>query len=367
MRIGSLTSMALLSFNLTGCQDPTSGKDGLPALWGAGVTTPGQEWVNGRPAVDAGRVYIQEANTLAAIDAANGRRLWTRSIRVAAAPSPTALLAADGVVYVSETDSVMAVDGATGQTIWSVHPDSQAVVVPALDAAALYTGQRGLAFVYAVDRTTGGVRWKVNPLAGSGFPTFVHGLAVSGDTLYATLERDLDQNGVRATGVLVALDARSGAELWRYETATTHSFFYGAPVVLAGEVVANDFYGGAVVAIDRTTHRERWRADVAGAAGLGFADGLILTAAADTKVRALDAGTGTVRWTASSGSSAFGVGVCGQSFFVSAFHLLRFDVATGTLTGEAQRDQFLGFFSDIASDGTHAFAVAGRGTFAFGC
>jgi outer membrane protein assembly factor BamB len=351
-----------------GCGDSTGvgGRD-MRALWASPVVSAGQEWIDGTPAADQGHVFIQEANQLVGIDAGTGARLWSRQIRAAPAPPPTTLLAADGVLYVSETDSVMAVDGATGRTIWSMHPDSQAVAVPAVDATGLYTGQRGIAAVYALERSNGILRWKQNVVPGNQFGAFIHGVAVSGDTVYAAVEVWLDLNGVSSKGVLVALDRMSGMELWRYETPGTKDFFLGAPIVTSTKVIVNDAYAGPLIAVDKRTHAEVWRSDAGGSSRAVVIGSMVFTAGHDTKVRAIDLETGTVKWQASSGSSAFGLGACGNSVFVSAFHLRRFDATTGTLTGEANRDTYDDFFSNVASDGTRAYAVAGRGTFAFSC
>ena len=353
---------------LMSCRESTNPASGaMPALWRSPVVTPGQDWVDGTPAVDAGRVYIQEANTLAALDASTGARLWTRRIRFAAAPPPTTLVADGGVLYVSETDSVMAVDGATGRTIWNVHPDSQAVVVPALDATGLYTGQRGLAVAYAFERATGALRWKVNTVVGSAYPAYVSGLAAAGDVVYVAVEKSLDPNGVASKGVLVALDRATGAELWRYETPGSKDFFLGAPIVVGTKIIVNDFYAGPLIAIDIRTHGELWRADVVGTIRAAVIGSSVFAAGADTKARAIDLETGQVKWTAETGSGSFGVGACGSSFFVSAFDLRRYDAATGAITGQTNRSAHGEFISNVASDGTRAYAVSDRGVFAFAC
>lgn len=361
-------SLLALTLCLVSCGESTKPVNGgMPLVWASPLTNFGQEWVNGTPAADAGHVYVQEGNALVGIDAATGTRIWTRRIRFAAAPPPTTLVAEGGVLYVSETDSVMAVDGATGRTIWNVHPDSQAVVVPALDATALYTGQRGLAIVYAFERKDGAIRWKKNTVEGSAYPSYVHGLATDGGTVYAAVRKSLDPNGVASKGVLVAFDGSSGVELWRYETPGNKDFFYGAPIITGKHIVVNDIYAGFLIAIDRQTHLESWRADIGGASRVIVIGSNILAAGADTKARAIDLVTGTLRWSAPTGSSSLGVGACGNSFFVSVFELRRYDAGTGAMTGEASRDAYGGFFSEIASDGTRAYAVAGKGTFAFGC
>jgi outer membrane protein assembly factor BamB len=340
----------------------------MPALWVSPKAQAGADWTDGTPAVDGGRVYVQEGNQLVGLDAGTGARMWSRRVRVAAAPPPTTLLAADGVVYLSETDSIMAVNGSTGVTIWSVHPDSQTVTEPALDATTLYTGQRGVPVVYALARSDGAIRWKVNLGAGYTFRAHVRGVAVSGDTVYASVERYLDLNGASAKGVLVALDRLDGHELWRYETGGTKNFFLDAPVPAGRLVVVNDFYAGDLVAVDVTSQREAWRTSAGGAVRAVLIGSTIYTAGWDTNARAIDLASGTVKWSAPTGSSAFGIGTCGGSLFVSAFHLRRYDLTSGEITGEARVGGMDGgFVTHVASDGTRVYVAGTSGVAAFAC
>ena len=355
-----------------GCNgDGPSGTDGstsgLVRAWVSPPATAGSDWVGGAPAVDGGRVFVQEANNLVGLDAESGRRLWTRRIRVAPSPPPTELRAGGGRVFVSETDSIMSIDGVTGATVWSVHPDSQAVVSPALDATGFYTGQRGVPVVYALDRNTGTIRWKVNVGAGYTFAAHVHGVAVSGDTVYAAVERYLDRNGVSSTGVLVALDRADGRELWRYETTTTKNYFIEAPLPLGTSVIVDDFGAGALVAIDVVSHREVWRTPVGGSIGVVLVGGTLLTASVDHQARALDPATGTVKWRTETGSSALGVGACGGQLWVSALSLRRYDSASGQITGESGAGGAGGFVTHLAGDGSRIYLTGTSGVSAFAC
>ena len=336
-------------------------------VWVSTPTTAGYDWVGGTPAVDGGRVFVQEANNLVGLDAATGRRLWSRRIRIAPAPGPTTLVAGGGRVFVSETDSIMAVDAATGTTIWSVHPDSQAVVVPALDDASFYTGQRTIPVVYAIARDNGFVRWKVNVGTGYTFPAYVHGVGVSGDTVYVAVERYTSVNGVNASGVLVALDRRDGRELWRYETPSGQHYFRGAPVPAGRLVIVSDFFSGDVVAVDVTTHREVWRTATGGPDGVYLVGQTIFVSGIDQKARALDLATGAVKWTADTQSSDFGYGACGANFMVSAVTLSRFDGTTGALTGRSGGGGGIDFVSYVATDGTRGYVASSNGVYAFPC
>jgi outer membrane protein assembly factor BamB len=272
------------------------------------------------------------------------------------------------VVYLSETDSIMAINGATGATIWTVHPDSQAVTEPALDATTFYTGQRGIPIVYALARADGTVRWKVNVGAGYTFRAHVRGVAVSGDTVYASLERYLDLNGVSASGVLVALAASDGHELWRYETPGTKDYLLDAPLPVGRLILVNDFYKGDLIAVDMVSHQEAWRTPVGGTERMAMVGQTVLTAGVDTRARALDLATGAVKWTAETGSSAFGLGKCAGSLFVSAFHLRRYDIGTGQITGESQLGTVDGgFVTHVASDGASVFVAGTSGVAAYRC
>ena len=80
-----------------------------------------------------------------------------------------------------------------------------------------------------------------------------------GDTVYAAMSRERSPNGFLRSGVLVAVAAKDGHELWRYETPGDHGSFGTAPLLLPDVVVINDFAGDAVMAIDPRTQSVRWR------------------------------------------------------------------------------------------------------------
>src|SRR5207302_933151 len=133
-----------------------------------------------------------------------------------------------------------------------------------------------------------------------------------------------------SSGVLVAVDRTDGHELWRYDTGGPNHYFLDAPVPTAGTVLVSDFGTGDLVAVDIRTHTEAWRTFVGGATRVGLQGSTAITAGFDTNVRATDVTTGTVRWTNSSGGSAFGIGVCAGNAYVTAFLVRRFDISTGT-------------------------------------
>src|SRR5260221_619286 len=159
-----------------------------------------------------------------------------------------------------------------------------------------------------VARDNGAIRWKVNVGVGYTFPAHVHGVGVSGDTVYAALERYLNINGAVVSGVLVALDRRDGHELWRYETPGTHDFLRGAPVPIGRVVLVSDFYSGDVVAVDVVTHTEAWRTPAGGPDGTYVVGQTVFVAGVDHQARALDLATGSVKGAADTEGSDLGYG-----------------------------------------------------------
>jgi outer membrane protein assembly factor BamB len=267
-------------------------------------------------------------------------------------------------VYVSETDSVMAINAATGATIWSIHPDSQTIAETALDTESFYTGQRGVPTVYALNRASGTSRWKVNVGASYALPAHVRGVAVVADTVYVAVERFHSVGGGTSSGVLVALNRADGREVWRYETPPGKHYFLDAPIPAGGVVIVNDVGAGDAVAISVATRAEVWRTPVGAATHILVRDQTVYTGG-NRHAMALELATGAIRWSSETGSTAYGLGYCGESLLVSANALRRFAGATGNATGELPADA--GYVSRITTDGTRAYLTGTVGTLAVLC
>ena len=156
--------ISLLAGVACACQSGTvpSGSGTPTVVWRATLpVNPQQIWI-GRPASDPTRTIVAAGNQLFALNSATGALLWQHRVRNAAVESSTFPLIGAGRVYLPEVDSTFALDATTGATIWTFHPDSQGVVVPAIDATTIYIGQRGIPTVYALDKLTGALRWRMN-------------------------------------------------------------------------------------------------------------------------------------------------------------------------------------------------------------
>lgn len=368
------TPVVLGAWACGGSSSTDPGNSGHPAalevLWHTQTAATRTSYFQGTPAVDDGMVFVEDGATVLALDAATGTKRWARSVRVAPIPAAIALLARNGVVYISEVDSVLAMRQSDGGTIWSFHPDSQAVVSPSMDDRALYTGQRGVPFVYALSLTDGHLLWKMNIGEGWTYPGFVNGTAVSGDTVYVAGRRFLAQNGYINKGVLVALDRRDGHEFWRYETPGQYGGLEDAPVVVGNLIIASDLLGDAVFAYDRFALREVWRfknVDNGPITSPVIVGNDVYSGSADRYLYAIDLQSGALKWRQNSGGSISGTGYCGGQVFINDEGIQRRDPQHGGAYTGALNPGTYPFTSNFATDGNRIYFTGEDGVYAVKC
>ncbi|MFI6735806.1 PQQ-binding-like beta-propeller repeat protein [Nonomuraea sp. NPDC050451] len=239
------------------------------------------------PAVVKGSVYAVSDGKIVALDAASGRRRWSRAIRADRGP-----VVAGGMLYaITEDSEVVALDTARGQELWRFRPEGFARNTdPVVTGGVVLLGSdHGV--VYAVDASSGELRWRFR----AGGEQRVD-LAVTGGVVYAA----------GANGQVHALDAATGKVRWtsRVDGAVD------SPPVTAGGAVYLLVRGGATYALDAATGRRSWsfRAqgdDLTFDWDVSAAKGLVYVGAPDSRVHALDAASGAERW-----SSPVGDGVC---------------------------------------------------------
>jgi glucose dehydrogenase len=130
------------------------------------------------PVVVGGVVYLQDlyANVYA-ISLATGQQLWEYQVNVAEAsgPGPDGVAVANGVVYGDSSSTVFALNAATGKVVWN-------------DTSLLNSGQGA---------------FEIQP-------------QVSGGRVYLASAYGSGPGG----GVLLALNAATGAVLWRFDSVT---------------------------------------------------------------------------------------------------------------------------------------------------
>ena len=202
---------------------------------------------------------------LFAVDVETGQQQWRTRLGTGTFLT-WASVVVDGTLYVGSTDfdiapnnepqgSVAALDALTGAVSWQreiphhVDPSGPtATITPVVAGDVLVAGARD-GPVYAFDRASGSIRWKMQPfpIPQASIPAHirdVHALATCGDVVF-----------VGSTSTLVAaLDARSGQEFWR----TAGSLASADGVSCDGRSVFVMRPLGGLQVIDAATGQERW-------------------------------------------------------------------------------------------------------------
>jgi outer membrane protein assembly factor BamB len=135
------------------------------------------------------------------------------------------------------------------------------------------------------------------------FRSGAEGVRVSGDTVFVSAWHSLDDSGMRAEPWLVALDRVTGRELWR----AVLPVFSGGVVVNGAPALYQDLVlvaarGGRLWAIDRTTRRVAWQFTPATRQATDaqpevYGD-VMYHDGGDNNLYALSAADGAVRWRA---------------------------------------------------------------------
>jgi MYXO-CTERM domain-containing protein len=248
------------------------------------------------PAADGGDVLVGHQRSLAALGATTGSPLWTADPVPDGEDSQSAAAIAIGDNLAVGTfnralGGVIAWDRATGKRLWSyAGPETVAInASPVISNDQIFVVS-GADEVTALDHA-GTPRWTVK-LDEAGFDW---GNATVGTPALArnilvvpTLYRDL-----------VALDATTGAELWRHAATpgplrTTHyrsgrEAGYAASPVITGDIVWAVDTSGSLTALELMTGRELWRSElgVPVLAGLAVSGDWLIAASYDGTVRAL--------------------------------------------------------------------------------
>lgn len=190
--------------------------------------------VAGPPIAAEGRLFVPDATTIHALDAATGRHVW----RLAAGPLAAPLVYRGGWLIVALADgAVQGVRASDGVVMWAVDIGAAASAAPAVDGDLLVLPLTDGRLV-ALDVRTGAISW-ARPLGG--VPS---GVALSGNRVFAGA----------GDGTFWSLDARSGRPAWRWRVGAR---FIGAPAV-DGSGVYTIAADNIVRGLSRSSGNQRW-------------------------------------------------------------------------------------------------------------
>jgi eukaryotic-like serine/threonine-protein kinase len=304
---------------------PGPGPAGEPRLaWQFQADAP----IRSSPAVVGETVFVASTDGVVhALEFATGSERWRAELGAdVGAASP--LVVDAGVVVADKAGIVHALDPATGTERWHT-----ATGGPIAGAAALAGGrvvvatENGLAL--ALDPATGSIDWQV-PLPGG----VERSIAATDGLVYCAL----------SGGLLVALRSSDGSLAWEARVATDG--LGGTPTIASDVIFAAAGLGSedretrGVVALDAATGSERWRfpsmhgEDMHAPAVL---DGRAYIAGKDATVTALDVATGRVAWTATiSGPVDALPSIWATTLYVATTsgHLLALDTSSGSMLWE---------------------------------
>jgi glucose dehydrogenase len=182
---------------------------------------PGNFYSLSAPAVANGIVYqslnlhSNQASSIFALSAATGTVLWVQSLGADETfASPTV---ANNIVYVPSLDqNIYAFNAFSGALVWKYKTTGFPLYAAAVAKGILYVGAD---YLYALNASNGTLLWKSDFILGSGAaetsPVVANGVVYTGGSGYD----------------LVALDAGTGALLWKY---TTSYGVGGTPTVANG-------------------------------------------------------------------------------------------------------------------------------------
>ena len=142
-----------------------SGFAGSPGFSGIDAAT---------PVVSAGRVYLQDLNSdVYALSLADGHLLWHHRYRRPDG-GPNGLAVANGVVYGNTDTSAFALSARTGVERWRsrlTRPGNPVTIAPLVANGLVYTSSTGQSpggrgTLFALDTKTGAVRWRFDTIVG---------------------------------------------------------------------------------------------------------------------------------------------------------------------------------------------------------
>ncbi|MEV6412301.1 PQQ-binding-like beta-propeller repeat protein [Kribbella sp. NPDC051718] len=291
----------------------------------------------------------------------------------------------DGVVYAGTRDengegnsAVHAVSQATGQVLWTYQvPSSVHGSIAVSDGLVYVPTLRGSLF--ALDAKTGELKWRNDPgpaPEGNNQRTYgYYGVTVAdGKVLFPYQTRF----GEAASGIVLALDAKTGQRIWASPMAGA-TMSDGTPAVADGRVYVGNEDGSLVIAYDLATGKKLWTGtDTLGGwqDGIPSAGGGKVFIGSNNGIVARDGATGAVLWSytsshpslVSSGATPSAAALKGNTVYMS--FPSGAVTALNATTGAVIWDQLLpgstyrgGSFTSPALSGSTLFVGANSGGF----
>jgi outer membrane protein assembly factor BamB len=172
-----------------------------------------QDFVTSSATVAGGRVFISDFKFVYAVDQQSGQLLWSYPAAGAISFSP---VASERVALAMSGEEVVALDAASGRKLWALSIAGEKLIPAAMSAEVAFI--KSTETLYAVRLTDGKELWRYHA------PNFISLPALAGSHAFVVA-------GMGADTAVVALDAGSGASVWKQPV---RSLATTAPVIAGG-------------------------------------------------------------------------------------------------------------------------------------
>lgn len=274
--------------------------DDLKVAWreSAGDGSSAKTYLSAPPVLADGKIFIVDAGqNLRALDAGSGRKLWSKSLRTPKSEDKNALgggvAVADGRVYATTGfGAVVAFKPEDGEQLWRAEAG-----VP-FHAAPTATGGRVYAVtndseLRALDGASGQVQWTYQAIAEPARILAASSPAVVGDTVVAPF----------ASGELMAFLTANGRRLWSEQLSRTGKFtslsaindIAGRPVISEGVIYAVS-HSGLLAAIDERSGQRIWARLLASTQTPCVVGDALYVVTVEGDLAAIDKATGGAFW-----------------------------------------------------------------------
>lgn len=250
-----------------------------------------------QPVLVDGRIYTMDIdNTVAAFDITNGKKLW--STEVATEEDDDAVIgggiaSSGGLLYVtSGFNEVLALNPANGKIIWRKTIPAAARAAPTvMENRVFVTTLDGR--IMALDSTNGNTLWEYTGISEAAALVGAASPAASRDIVVP----------VFSSGEITALRVGNGSVAWSDNLSNVKgmgslaeiSDIKALPVIDKGVVIAISF-SGRLAAIDERTGQRVWQREISGQQTPWLAGNHIFLLSSDNQVIALGRQTGAIRW-----------------------------------------------------------------------
>ena len=250
------------------------------------------------PVISNGTLYFLDADhRVHAIDARDGHRIWEERVRPEAGRDRVArgggLAIGAGRVYVTTGFGfVVALDAGSGAEIWRAQANAPFQSAPTFANDRIYAITNDSELL-AFDGATGEVTWTYQAIAEPARILSAPSVGVDGETVVAPF----------ASGELVALLAANGRRLWsdslsragNINSLSAINDIAGRPVIDGGAAYAAS-HSGILAAIDLRSGQRIWARTFASTQTPWVAGDVLYAISTDGELAAFDRRTGNVYW-----------------------------------------------------------------------